>query len=350
MDTKKILVDIYKIKDIHSGLGQFSWNFAMEIAKRMPDDFSFTFLTPAGKDQMLKLKGNVLRATSVRRYFPLVNTGFDLWHSLHQFPAHRPAKGVKQLLTIHDLNFLTEKNTVKARKYLRKLQNDVDHATAITTISNFTRQHLEEHLDLKGKDVFVVYNGVSLPAANPRKPDFIDSGKFFFSLSVFKKAKNFHVLLPLMRHFKEYKLILAGNNNTEYGNEIKHLAESMGMQNQILFPGTISDAEKLWLYQHCEAFFFPSLAEGFGLPVIEAMMCGKPVFLSRFTALPEVGGNEAYYFNSFSEEEMVQTIEEGFKDYYENNSKADNIRKHASKFSWDMCINSYLDIYKGVLA
>ena len=74
-----------------------------------------------------------------------------------------------------------------------------------------------------------------------------------------------------MHAFKDYKLVIAGNSNTEYGKKVKDLIAKEKLTNQIILPGKISDNDKAWLYKNCESFLFPSLAEGFGMPVIEAM-------------------------------------------------------------------------------
>ena len=77
-----------------------------------------------------------------------------------------------------------------------------------------------------------------------------------------------------------------------------------GLEERIILPGEISDMDKYWLYKNCEAFVFPSMYEGFGLPVIEAMNFGKPVFLSTFSSLPEVGGKYALYWENFDSQLM----------------------------------------------
>lgn len=346
MSRKKILIDLYKIKDLYTGLGQFSANFAYEIAKHQDKDFHFSFLVPAGAASLPE-NIPIIRAHSLRRYFPMLNSGFDVWHSLHQFPSHFPSPSTRQILTVHDLNFLTEKNPAKAAVYLRRLQRNVQGAHTVTAISEYTRKHLLEHIPVAQK-VEVVHNGVALPPVDPQKPPGID-GKFFFSLSVFKKAKNFEVLIPLMKHFPDYRLVIAGNHQTDYGTQIRHMIREAGLERQVLLPGVISNAEKLWLYQNCAAFLFPSLAEGFGLPVIEAMMCGKPVVLSRYTCLPEIGGNVAYYFDDFTAEKMANTLQKALEAYeVKGEILSEQTIDYAKRYSWKECIRGYLLLYAGI--
>jgi glycosyltransferase involved in cell wall biosynthesis len=111
----------------------------------------------------------------------------------------------------------------------------------------------------------------------------------------------------------------------------------------------VSDAQKAWLFASCAGFLFPSLTEGFGLPPIEAMHFGKPVFLSDRTCLPEVGGDAAYYFRRFDPAHMREVVEAGLADVGRP-GRAEAIRRHAAGFSWDACAAAYLDLYLALLA
>ena len=110
----------------------------------------------------------------------------------------------------------------------------------------------------------------------------------------------------------------------------------------------ISDAQKAWAYAHCTGFLFPSLTEGFGLPPIEAMHFGKPVFLARRTCLPEIGGDAADYFDDFDPHGMKRIVQAGLQRHTQP-GRADAIRLHAAQFDWDHCANAYLDLYRRLL-
>ena len=110
----------------------------------------------------------------------------------------------------------------------------------------------------------------------------------------------------------------------------------------------IEERVKHWYLKNCKAFVFPSIAEGFGLPVLEAMAYGKPVFLSRHTCLPEIGGDYAYYFNMDFDRELMQVeFKRGLEDYYGDVSrKAEEIKEYANRFSWENTARLYLRIYE----
>jgi glycosyltransferase involved in cell wall biosynthesis len=111
-------------------------------------------------------------------------------------------------------------------------------------------------------------------------------------------------------------------------------------------PGAVDEATKLWLYAHCEAFLFPSLSEGFGLPVAEAMTFGKPVFISNLTSLPEVGGEDAFYFENFEPESMAQVVGEGLRDFQRNALRRERLRQRAARFSWRSVAAEYWKLYQ----
>jgi glycosyltransferase involved in cell wall biosynthesis len=347
---KEILIDIYRVKEIYSGLGQFSINYAKELMKEAPEEFRFTFLIPNNFEPGNIRNFNSVKVNYQKRYFPMFTKSYDIWHGLQQFPSHFPNKKSKFILTVHDLNFLIEKNESKSLKYLKKLQNNINRADYITTISDYTKKTIEDHIDLRGKTIHTIYNGIAINTESVgSKPDYVDDKKFFFSIGIFSEKKNFHVLLPLMKYFKDYRFIIAGNSDTSYGKQIQKQIHDLNLADRVILPGKINEYEKIWLYRNCDAFLFPSLAEGFGMPVIEAMRFGKPVFLSKFTSLPEIGGDLAFYFDNFDEESMSSFIKSKLSYFNDNQIEISNrIKKHSDRFSWQTCIGQYLKLYREI--
>ena len=98
----------------------------------------------------------------------------------------------------------------------------------------------------------------------------------------------------------------------------------------------------------CEAFLFPSIAEGFGLPVIEAMLCGKPVFCSNRTSLKEIGGEFAFFWNNFESGEMVKIFNNGLAKFKDEDFKNRQFA-YATQFTHKKNIEGYLNIYRELL-
>lgn len=311
----------------------------------------FTFLVPPDFSLEKKAGFNFVEAGFRHRYFSGLTQQYDLWHSLQQFPSHLPNRNTPQILTVHDLNFLVEKESAKAGKYLNQLKKNVDRSIAITTISNATKEVLEFNVDMRGRPVTTIYNGVKLNVhSGIQKPSYIAGEKYFFAIGVFTKKKNFEVLLPMMKYFPEYKLVIAGRNDTDYGQFLRHQVDDLGLDERVIFPGKVSDEEKYWLYQHCEALMMPSLAEGFGLPVIEAMMAEKAVFLNPIKSLHEVGGSMANYFDCFEAQSMANQVSVQLAEHQiQNETDPDRLKNYANRFNWTTCVSKYLALYSDML-
>lgn len=342
---KNILIDLYRIKQLYSGLGQFSLNFALELEKRPPKELDISFLVPHTKFPA-SLNSKLFEPSVIHRFLPFINHPYFIWHSLHQLPSFFPPQKSIWILTIHDLNFIIEKAGKKQEKYRRRLQANVTRADYLTAISEFSKSEIEKHLDIGNKKIRVIHNGVAFDSnISLTKPNFISNEKFFFSIGVFFRKKNFEVLLPLIKQFPDIKLVIAGENETSYGAEIKSEINRLDIENQVILPGKINEHDKHWLYSNCEAFLFPSLAEGFGLPVIEAMYGGKPVFLSTSTSLPEIGGKQAFYFEGFDPENMAGLIKSSLESIKNPESFAEESKTYASRFNWHNCISQYINLY-----
>jgi glycosyltransferase involved in cell wall biosynthesis len=110
--------------------------------------------------------------------------------------------------------------------------------------------------------------------------------------------------------------------------------------------GKITEAEKIYLMQNCKAFLFPSLLEGFGLPVIEAMSCGKPVFVSNLTSLPEIASDKGFYFENFDAQAMATFVEQKLATI--SKSFSNELITHASKFQWQANGEKYIEVYRNL--
>lgn len=351
MKKSNILVDLDRLKYLYCGLGQVAYNFGKELGKLDDPLLHFTFLVPR---QFKGHFGNLVdyEITSFkRRYLPFLCKKYDLWHAIHQDSAFLPSNNhTPYLLTIHDLNFLQEKIASKAKKRLTRLQKKVNRACKILTISKFTKSVIRQNLNLDNKRVEVIYNGVATKTTDSDvKPDFVPEGKFLFTISVVKPKKNMKVLVGFIKELKDYNLIIAGDKSDNYAKEIEESVMANNLGKRIILCGKVSDHEKSWLYKNCEAFLFPSLYEGFGLPVIEAMSFGKPVFCSAFSSLPEIGSHHAYYWDSFDSQNMIRLFNEKMAEFSSDPKKPSKIKQYANQFSWKKNADEYIKIYKQIL-
>lgn len=348
----RIAVYLYKIGNQNVGLGEFSYQLAANIAKRAAElknkcGIEFLFIVPK---KFVSHFGNDVK------YFSYSNTPWknfvlrnfvkaDIFHNTYQCShLERMRKAKLNLTTIHDINFIYEKSGHSLERYKRKFAKSLEHSDVIAYISDFVKHDVEAHFSPRC-DGKVIYNGVA--DLNSVHGDFAkfnlpDNG-YLFHISSLMPKKNVHKIVEMMRYMPEERLVVVGNLNSYYAHRIQKLVAEWKLTNVTLL-SHVSNEEKAELYRHCKAFLFPSLCEGFGLPPVEAMHFGKPVFLSKLTSLPEIGGDCAYYYDNLDPEVMAEVTREGLADFT-SNANADKLRCRAASFSWDKCVDDYVKLY-----
>lgn len=342
-----VIVDCEKMKYPNTGLFFFCDMLSKALVKECNNSNDLGFYVPSkyvgrwGKDFYYKKK-NLFDKICI--FNPLK---CKLWHTTFQLAHYLPVNG-KILLTVHDLNFLYEKSQKKQIKYMARMQKLIDRADRIVAISEFTKTDLLKHTNIGGKRIDVIYNGCNEYDGPITEPEIKPSRDFIFSISTVLPKKNFHVL-PCLLVNNNYELIIAGNKS-DYENVIMEEACRYGVENRVHIIGAVEESVKHWYMKNCRAFVFPSIAEGFGLPVIEAMAYGKPVFLSQHTCLPEIGGNYAYYFNkNFDRKAMQLEFMHGLEDYDNGGKKPEEIMNYAKSFSWERAAKEYWKIYNEMM-
>lgn len=354
MDKKyNILIDLDRLKNINTGLGQVALNFAMHLSQVDDPFLKFTFLVPKKYNGFFGSSVDYENVSLRRRYFPALCREYHLWHSIHQDSAYFPSnKCTPYLLTIHDLNFLGEKTPAKAVKRLRRLQRKIDRARLVTSISNFTADEISKHLELRGTQVETIYNGVEVRSfLNCSRPNFVDEGKeLLFSIGVIQPKKNTKVLIGFMKHLPvKYQLVIAGDKSAKYAQEIEQEIKELGLEDRIVMPGQISDEDKYWMLNHAKAILFPSKFEGMGIPPIEAMRCGKPVFASTYSSIPEICQDMAYYWTDFNPKEMSVLFLDKMGEFEQDPDRSRLLKEYAMQFDWSKNVRSYIRLYYRLL-
>lgn len=206
-----------------------------------------------------------------------------------------------------------------------------------------------EHMDTGNKPVHVIHNGTHHVNTPPSRPaGYKPAIPFLFAMGYVNRKKNFHTLVPLLEH-NHMELLIAGRlDEPDYIHAMKKEAARLGVEDRLKILGPVSEEDKAWYFGNCLAFSLPSLAEGFGAPVVEAMAFGKPVFLSARTSLPEIGGDVAFYFQNFDPKHMQQVFQEGLEQYSKN-GLAEKIIKRGYSFSWEEKAVEYVKVYRSLM-
>ncbi|MBQ9660952.1 MAG: glycosyltransferase family 4 protein [Bacteroidales bacterium] len=287
------------------------------------------------------------------KYYLPLEKDVSLWHCARQRSRYMPSgRRVRVLTTIHDLNYLHVDASDKRKQYLRhRWQRSVDASDRIAVISEYTRKDLLDNLELRGKAVDVVYNGFERYDGLVTDPDPLPSRPFLLTLSRVVPSKNQRCLPALLRG-NEYELYIVGpDGDKSCCEDILDEARRWGVLDRVHLTGAVGESEKQWYLRHCSAFLFPSLTEGFGLPVLEAMQYYKPVFCSSRTSLPEVGGSVAFYFNeAFDPGGMQEEFRRGMDAFASGQVSREQVEEHLSRFTWENAAKQYFDIYSSMLS
>jgi glycosyltransferase involved in cell wall biosynthesis len=287
-------------------------------------------------------------------------TDLDLTHS--PTPIILPTKG-KKIVTVCDLFFIDfpGKADRQARThFLKGTKRSLEVADGVLTISEFTKKALIERFGLGENKIKVTYlglNRVYLETAAGRgeleaarraldlPPEYL---LFVGATEPRKNLLNLIDALALVhQRYKRIPLVLIGRKGEDHNNLLARIAaRDLGPWIKIL--GYRPDRELRYFYQAASAFILPSFCEGFGLPLIEAMACGVPVVVSGTTAMPEVAGEAASYFNPESPEDMAGQIIHVLKDKGLRHNLIQKGWTRALDFRWEKTAAETLGFYRSV--
>lgn len=346
----RLFLDTERMANLTSGIGQVCLHLGRELVRQRPPGWEITFLVSPEQVGLFGPSVEYITATRWRRVWHPWK--FDVWHCLYQNSRYLPLRAASLVYTIHDLNYLHLPDYSAQRKDRKKKRYEqiINQAAAVTTISDYVAQAIRHELAVEpDKAIDVIYWGINPPAEVPVSPPEIGlTGPFLFFVGMLQPYKNVHTMLPILDAYPEYQLVLAGPHKPGYSEIILKQAHAMGVGERVLLAGAVDEPTKWWLYAHCDAFLFPSLYEGFGLPVIEAMSFGKPVFCANLTSLPEVGGRDAFYFHSFEPGTVVETFHQGMRAYWDDPAMPKRLRQRSQQFSWEAAAARYWTLYQAV--
>ena len=282
----------------------------------------------------------------------------DLLHVQYTAPLFCP---VPVVVSIHDVSYLEypEFFTRSRRLQLQfTVERTVRQAAKILTLSEFSRQGIARSYGLDPDRIAVVpaaCSDIFKPVSRPKAKSFVD-GRFqigepyILCVGDLQPRKN---PLGLIRAFEElvgncpelpHHLVMVGKD-TWYAPRVHLAAENSPFGNRIHFTGYVDDAELLQLYNACDIFVFPSFYEGFGIPILEAMACGRAVACANTSAMPEVAGSAAVLFDPHSTEQMMRSMRDLLRNAELRSRKERLGQQNASRFSWKGTAKQTLDVY-----
>jgi alpha-1,3-rhamnosyl/mannosyltransferase len=282
----------------------------------------------------------------------------DLLHSPHfLLPLVRPCPAVA---TIHDVIYLAcpeDLPSFAGRLYYRTMMNACSRmATRIITDSRHSKDEIVRYLHADPEKIEIVYPAVDPFFQSPAGPAQIASVRSRFGLDhdyilcvgIYKPRKNHTRLLKvfqlLLKSGIQSQLVVAGPM-AEGESILRELAQELGIAQHVIFTGFVTDSDLRALYCGARVYVCPSLYEGFGFTVLEAMACGTPVVCSSATSLPEVAGKAALYFDPHKPEEMAPQLLRAFSDDAIQVSLISDGRNNLLRFNWEVAARQTLAAY-----
>lgn len=229
-------------------------------------------------------------------------------------------------------------------------------AKKIISVSNFTKKKILSHYKAKEDKIVVVHNGYNDNLYQKNKDlekiktvldEYGLRGSYFLYVGRIEKKKNISLLIKAFNLYKERnkdseeKLVLVGNIGFGY-DEVKYMISEFDLFKDIVMLGWIDESDMPYIFNGAKAFIFPSLYEGFGIPILQAMACGVPVIASDIEVLREVGGESPLFFNPASEEDLCSKMEVIIKDKEKTERMIESGLLRSKYFSWKKCAEETL--------
>lgn len=266
----------------------------------------------------------------------------------------------RQVTTINDMTFflLPEKHTFVKRYYFRALiPLSAERSDVLITASESSRNDIVRILGIRPEKVKVIYLGKDDRfKPMPESDDLVNLRRKYgigksvvLSVGVIEPRKNLLTLVEAFAKLKalhnDYILVLAGDYGLDY-QRVRRRVQDLRVQDCVVFPGFIPDEELPSLYNLAEVFVYPSLYEGFGLPVLEAMACGIPVITSQVSSMPEIVGNAGLLVDPRSVEELATALARVLTDGELRQRMRKQGLERSQVFSWDRTARETLRVYE----
>lgn len=374
----KIGIDIRLIGKKRTGDEAVFFNLVKSLAEIKSDDqyFLFTDRDPK-KDQelraeieKLKLADNfkVIFINSPNRFWwnlwalPhfLSKNPVDVFHTQYIAPFWLP-KNVKLILTIHDISFNFFPQFIKKSDlfFLKTLiPRSLKMAAKVIAVSEFTKKEIEKYYHISSKKVIAIYNGVDFELFNKKitqtkleeiRKKYNLPEKFLLYIGTLQPRKNIPVVIEALKDL-DLALVLAGNRKAHnFDPKIDDTIKKNDLSEKVIFPGWIDEEDKPALLQMAAYFVSPSLYEGFGITVIEAMAAGVPVVCSNIPVLREIGSDAALFCDPKNSQEFAENISKILTDENLRNNLIKKGIEIAKNYTWQKNAQKTLAVYKSLV-
>lgn len=280
----------------------------------------------------------------------------DLYHGLTgEIPRGIQHTKIKTIVTIHDLIFIHFPelyNALDRKIYLNKFQYAADHSDLIIAISKQTKKDIIQFLHIDPKRVKVIYQGCNAAyKKNYSEIEFQQTAlkfnlpkNFILNVGTVEKRKNLLNLVKAIEHL-EIDLVVVGNDKSDYAKEVKDYIAAKKMGHRLHFLKNVSTGELAQIYQLASIFVYPSLFEGFGIPIIEALFSKTPVITSQEGCFSEAGGPDSVYIDPENYNAIQNAVTLILESEDLQKKMATKGYKYAQQFNDDVIAKQIFDTY-----
>ena len=359
------------------GLGNYARSLIEGLGQFYPENQYFLY-TPKCSGGRIK-NWSIPQKTSIReprgflRLFPglwrsyysvkdISSDDLDIYHGLsHELPWGIEKSGVRSIVTIHDLIAFRFPHLFPwpdRKIYMKKMAYACQKADLVVAICEQSKRDIQEYLNISGEKIKVLYQSV-----HPRFYEFSDealtkkmlskwniSFPYILFVGALEERKNVLTLVKAysaIKQSKEYGLILVGRGGN-YKKKIEDLVGKLRIDKKVKVLSQVDSQELPFLYSGCTLFCYPSLFEGFGLPVAEALFCGKPVIVSQGSSFPEVGGKGSVYVDPGKKDSLINALETVLDDEDRQAEMIRMGREHVKKFHWEKTTEKLMRVYRDI--
>lgn len=287
----------------------------------------------------------------IENFFKKTTSG--VFHSTY-YTTYENLK-IPQVLTVHDMTY--EKfpnffNSRGAKRFIANKKKCIMNADAIICVSNATKNTLLDIYAIDEKKVSVIYHGISesfISESNAREVN-IGNKPYFLFVGYRNSYKNFTFFVEAFSMWesnKDYNVLLVGGG--EVSKEETLLFKKLGVEKQVRHLGFVEERFLGYVYTNAVAFVFPSLDEGFGIPILEAISSKTQVIASSIEVFKEIGGDMLIYFEPSNHESLIQAFTKSISGEVTKEELTIRSKYVIENFTWDMCAEKTMEIYNKVL-
>ena len=350
----RLLINAIMLSKNNTGLGMFSYHVLKYLDPILSSNnidyniicYDKEYLPDSCKSKalILKDKSKLTRLSSIQNI--VKNNKPDLFFSLTQHGVK--LKGIKQIITIHDLTpLLFPKNRIHQYFYYKfVLPRIAKYSSKILTVSENTKKDIVKYLKISESNIDVVYDALPELSNNKNVDEKsvldkynIKKEKYFSIIGIHYPYKNIEVVIDCFHKYEKelsnFKVVIIGNDKNTYGESLKKKIHKYNLDSKFVFTSYISEEEKKVIINNSISVIFPSLYEGFGLPILEAYNARVPLILSNASSLPEVAKGGAILFNGKDVDELYSSIKKVISISREDRDKlTDEAFKICESYNW----------------